>query len=146
MQIFRNLDMVHPILKQCIKKIQTQIIDGHNMPIRLFETGRDHERHNTLIQRGKTKDPISRHLYNLENIPPLYSTAVDYVYYDKKWSWNLRDSTVMAWYVLFGNLVLDVCPELQWSGESRKDVNYCHFELKREIMVLNWEKIPCVLP
>jgi len=99
-----------------------------------------------LINKGKTKDIVSRHLYNLENDPPLYATAIDYVYYDKKWSWNLRDSTTISWYNLFGNLVLDCCPELSWGGFHRKSINYCHFELRYDIVLAKQEEIPCVMP
>jgi len=133
------------VLIQCVRKIQSSIIDANNAPFRLFETGRDHERHDMLIKRGKTKDIISRHLYNLENDPPLYATAIDYVYFDSKWSWNLRDSTISAWYILFGNLVLDICPELQWSGFNRKSVNFCHFQLKAVVIKNNFDLIPCVI-
>lgn len=145
MKIQRSLEMLHPVLAKSIRKIQIEVIDAHNMPMRLFETGRDHERHQILISKGKTKDLASFHLYNLKNIPPLYATAIDYVYFDKKWSWNLRDSTTNAWYILFGNLVLDVCPELKWGGFERKSVNFCHFELKRESIISNLKLIPCVI-
>ena len=67
-----------------------------------------------------------------------------YVFYDEKWSWNLRDSTIMSWYILFGNLVLDLCPELSWRGFNRKNVNYCHFELRQAIIIDNLDKFPCV--
>jgi len=114
--------------------------------MRLFETGRDHSRHEILINKGKTKDLISRHLYNLENDPPLYATAIDYVYYDQKWSWNLRDGTTTAWYILFGNLVLDLCPELKWGAYNRKSVNYCHFELRYAVIQSKLDDTPCVMP
>ena len=146
MKIQRNTDALHPILIGCVKKIQRDILDVHNIPIRLFETGRDHDRHEMLINKGKTKDIVSSHLYNLQNDPPLYATAVDYVYYDKKWSWNLRDDTVLSWYKLFGNLVLDACPELEWKGTSRKAINYCHFALKYDTVILRLNDIPCVVP
>lgn len=146
MKILRTTEMVHPILLDCVSRIQNEVIIKHTTPMRLFETGRTHDRHNTLIQKGKTKDIISRHLFNLENIPPLYATAVDYVYCDDKWSWNLRDSSVTAWYILFGNLVLDACPELSWSGIERKSINYCHFQLKESIIRNNFDKFPCVVP
>lgn len=146
MKILRSQEMCHPILIGCVEKIQTSILNKHNVPMRLFETGRTHDRHNMLIQRGKAREVMSRHLYNLDNDPPLYATAVDYVFYDKKWSWNLRDSTVQSWYILFGNLVLDECPELQWSGMHRKSVNYCHFELRRDVIIDNIDKIQCVVP
>ncbi len=146
MKIQRSTEMLHPILKENIKKIQKEIIDTYNIPIRLFETGRTHSRHQMLLDKGKTKEAISMHLYNLSNTPPLYTTAVDYVVYNGKWSWNLRDSTVSSWYALFGNLVMDICPELIWSGLNRKSVNFCHFELSKESIYSNIEKIPCVVP
>ena len=43
MKIQRSLDTVHPILKECINRIQKEIIDAYSMPFRIFETGRDHE-------------------------------------------------------------------------------------------------------
>jgi len=144
MKIRRSTDMLHPILTDCVRRINSNIIDVYNIPMRLFETGRDHDRHEMLINKGKTKDLISMHLYNLEHKPPLYSTAVEYVYFDTKWSWNLRDSTINSWYILFGNLVLDVCPELKWFGNNRKSVNYCYFELKQDIIISNLKKFPCV--
>lgn len=146
MRIQRNTDMLHPLLKECVLRIQSKIIEPHSIPVRLFETGRTHERHATLIERGKTKDMISGHLYNLQNDPPLYTLAVDYVYYDGKWSWNLRDSSVMAWYSIFGNLVLDTCPELSWGGYSRKSTNYNHFFLRRVAIIENLDRFPCVVP
>lgn len=146
MKIQRSTETLHPSLVKCIRRISTNIIDLHNVPIRLFETGRDHERHAMLLGKGKTKDVVSRHLYNLENDPPLYATAVDYVFYDEKWSWNLRNSTVSAWYILFGNMVLDICPELEWAGQNRRSVNYCHFQLRYNHMLSQIDNIPCVMP
>ena len=145
MKTQRNIDTLHPILKDCVRRIQKNSIDAHNIPIRLFEAGRDHDRHAMLINKGKTKDIVSRHLYNLDNVPPLYATAIDYVYYDKKWSWNLRDSTILSWYNLFGNMVLDICPELNWGRFNRKSINYCHFQLRKEVIFDNLKKIPCVV-
>jgi len=145
MKIQRSLENTHPIMVGCVKKIQKDVIDAHNIPVRLFETGREHERHKMLISKGKTKDIISHHLYNLDNDPPLYATAVDYVFFDSKWSWNLRDLTTNSWYILFGNLVLDACPELQWSGMNRKSVNFCHFELKRATLISHMKEYPCVI-
>jgi len=142
----RTTETCHPVLVTCLERIKKEIIDTHKIPMRVFETGRVHDRHEMLIQRGKTKDIFSRHLFNLENDPPLYATAVDYVYYNGKWSWNLRDSTINAWYDLFGNLVLDLCPELEWSGQNRKSRNYCHFQIRCDILVGNLDKYPCVVP
>lgn len=146
MRVLKDTDSLHPIMVIVNKKIQKDIIEVYNAPFRLFETGRTHDRHDMLLKKGKTKYPISRHLFNLDNTPPLYSTALDFVYYDGKWSWNLRDSTIKAWYVLFGNMVLDICPELEWSGFDRKGTNYCHFQLKEAIIINNLDRIPCVIP
>lgn len=146
MKIQRSTEMMHPIVSDCIEVIQRDVIDAHRMPVRLFESGRVHERHNMLIQRGKTRDIISRHLYNLDNDPPLYATALDYVFYDGRWSWNLRDGSITAWYILFGNLVLDKCPELEWAGQNRKSTNYCHFQLRRDILIDRLDVHPCVVP
>ena len=138
--------MLHPIILSCINRIQSDIIESHNVPMKLFETGRTHDRQQTLIHKGKTKDILSRHTYNLENDPPLYTTAVDYVFYNGRWSWNLRDSTVSLWYQLFGHMVLDICPELEWGGERRKAVNYCHFQLRESALLGELDRYPCVLP
>ena len=146
MKIQRNQKNCHPLLIECIERVNKEILTRHLAPMRLFETDRTHDRHNMLIQRGKTKDVISRHLSNMQNDPPLYCTAIDYVYYDERWSWNLRDGSISAWYILFGNLVLDVCPELEWSGMNRKSVNYCHFQLRRAVIIDKLDKYPCVIP
>ncbi len=146
MKIQRTTETLHPIMIDVVNRVQKEVISKYNIPIRLFETGRDHSRHSTLIQKGKTKDIISRHLYNLDNDPPLYASAIDYVYYDKRWSWNLRDATIMYWFILFGHLVLDACPELEWGGMNRKSTNYCHFQLREEVMVNGLDKYPCVTP
>jgi hypothetical protein len=144
MKIIQEIDILHPLLIESVQRIQKNVINAHRIPIKLFETGRTSERHNALIQKGKTRDAISMHLFNLENDPPLYPIAVDYVYYDGKWSWNLRDSTVQSWYVLFGNLVLDVCNELKWGAYNRKSVNFCHFELRQSVIIDNLDMFPCV--
>lgn len=145
MKIDRSLNTVHPILLSCSMRID-MLIKKHNMPFKLFETGRQPDRHRALINKGKTKDLISRHLYKLENDPVLYCTAFDYVYYDGKWSWNLRNSSIIAWYILFGNLVLDECPELRWFGSQRKSINYCHFQLRKAVIIDNLDKFKCVVP
>jgi hypothetical protein len=145
MQIHRHLEYTHPLINSVIERIEISIIQAHNVPFRLFETSREHARHDILLKKGKTKDIMSAHLYNIENEPPLYCTAFDYVYYDGRWSWNLRDSTVAAWYILFGNLVLDICPELIWKGSHRKNVNYTHFELRSSVIFDNIDKIPCTM-
>lgn len=145
MQIIRSTNMLHPILLNCLNKIQKNVIDAHSVPMRLFETGRTHERHAQLLSKGKTRDVVSGHLFNLDNDPPLYTTSVEYVYYDGKWSWNLRDSTIQSWYYIFGNLVLDECPELEWGGNNRKQTNYCQFTLRYAIIIDKLGEFPCVV-
>ena len=145
MKVLKDTSMLHPILIDVVKRIQAQVIDKHNAPIRLFETGRQHDRQQSLLHKGQTQNIISKHLYDLTLNPPLYATAVDYVYYDERWSWNLRNSTVASWYTVFGNMVLDICPELIWGGCVRKSVNFTHFELREKIIYENIEKYPCLL-
>ena len=144
-QIIKDPEVLHPILQEAIKIIQVDVIAKHNMPFRVFEMGRSAERHQYLISKGKTQDLLSRHLYNFSGDVPLYASAVDFVLYETRWSWNLRDSTVSSWYLLFGNLVLDRCPELEWCGYNRKATNYTHFELKQSVMIDNLDTIPCVV-
>ena len=145
-QVESSLDYLHPILQGVCLRIQTEIIRKHDMPFRLFETGRSRERHQHLLQKGRTQDVFSNHLYDL-SIPesPLYAIAVDFVYYNGNWSWNLRDKTILSWYELFGNLVLDKCPELEWSAMNRKRSNYNHFSLRQLVIEENFDKFPCVL-
>jgi len=145
-KVIKELDMVHPVLVNSIAKIQSEVINKYNAPFRLFETGRDHDRHQFLIIKGRTKDIVSRHLYNLENDPPLYCTAVDYVYFNGEFNWNLRNTTIYHWYVLFGNLVLDACPELNWGGLDRRSTNFNHFYLRRDSIVQAIDEHPCVVP
>lgn len=144
-KIITTLDNTHPILADYIKRIDVNIIKRYNIPMRLFETSRTQARHEMLLNKGKTNDMLSMHLFNPDSDPVKYSLAVDYVYYKNKWSWNLRDNTIRSWYVLFGNLVLDECPELIWAGMKRKSVNYNHFELKRDAALDNYDTIPCVI-
>lgn len=145
-QVQSDLELLHPVLRDICIKIHSQIIIHHNIPMRLFETGRSQERHQHLLDKGKTQNILSKHLYSIENVStPLYAAAVDFVHYNGKWSWNLRDQTVLSWYTLFGNLVLDICPELEWHGHNRKGVNYSHFQLRDEIIVEYLDQYPCIL-
>lgn len=145
-QVQNNIMLLHPILREICLRIQSDVIIKHNMPIRLFETGRSQERHQHLLNKGRTTNIYSKHLYNLKDESNmLYAAAVDFVFYDKKWSWNLRDQTVFSWYFVFGNTVLDNFPQLEWHGTSRKSVNYTHFQLRDEIIVEHMDKYPCVL-
>jgi hypothetical protein len=146
MKVSKDFTTVHPVLIESCLKIQKDIIEKHSFPMRLFELGRTKDRHQALITKGRTKDILSRHLYNLENDPPLYCTAVDYVFYNGAWSWNLRNAVILSWYNLFGYLVLESCPELTWGGLNRRSSNFNHFELRRDIIVDNLDDYPCVVP
>lgn len=143
-KVIRDLGVLHPLLKQAHHKIQQLVIDEYNMPIRLFETGRTQDRHAVMLKKGRETSFISPQVFNLENDPPLYATGLSYVYFDKRWSWNLRDACVMSWYLLFGNLVLDSCPEIRWGGVRRKNINYTFFYLSEDVVFENIKKYPCV--
>ena len=145
MKIHRTTEYSHPILIDCINKIEKDVLQKYNAPFKIFETARTHERNRNLIAKGKTNSVMNTHLFDLRNDPPLYATAVDYVYFNGKWSWNLRDATITAWYKLFGNLVLDVCPELYWKGTNRRSMNLTHFELRQIVILDSIDKIPCVV-
>jgi len=143
MKVCRSYEAVHPLLVSIHKRIQKDVIDAYSMPFRLFETSRDNARHQDLLNKGRTKDLLSGHLFNIENDPPHYAVALDYVYYDKKWSWNIRNATVRQWYKLFGHLVLDACPELTWGGMDRNSTNYNHFQLRQSVVIDNLDEYPC---
>jgi len=145
MKVLKDTSMLHPLLIGIVDRIQLQVIDKHNAPVRLFETGRQHDRHQAMLYKGTTQSVISRHLYDLTLTPPLYATAIDYVYFNERWSWNLRDATVASWYNVFGHSVLDICPELLWGGLNRKSGNFTHFELRESVIYDNIEKYPCLL-
>lgn len=143
-KIIKDLRVVHPLLKTAHHRIQKEVIDAYNIPMRLFETGRTTERHMQLVNKGKENSLISPFIFNLESDPILYSTALSYVYFDQKWSWNLRDGTIRYWYLLFGNLILDECPELEWGANNRKNQNFSLFSLNSVTVNSNQNKIPCV--
>jgi len=145
-KVLRSKEMLHPIVLECIDRIYKEVIQAHSMPFALFETGRSKDRHQALLDKGRTRTAICRHRFNLTTDPPLYATAVDFVYFNGKWSWNIRDTTIKSWYFLFGNMVLDVCPELKWGGTDRKNTNYTHFELRREVLLDALDRYPCVAP
>ena len=81
----------------------------------------------------------------MEYDPPLYATAIDYVFYDEKWSWNMRNQTTLSWYQLFGNIVLDTCPILEWGGQDRKNTNYNHFVLNDSVIEEMIDIYPCTV-
>lgn len=145
-QVTSDLKYLHPLLIESCLNIQNSVIRKHAMPFRLFETGRSSERHQHLLTKGRTQDILSNHLYDFTTPDnPLYAIAVDFVYFDGKWSWNLRDKSILSWYTLFGNLVLDTCPELEWSEMNRKRSNLNHFSLRASVIEDNFDKYPCIL-
>ena len=144
-KVIRDTSMLHPLLVLSLRKIKRDVIDKYKMPFALFETGRTHERQQMLISKGRTHAPVSKHVFNLESTPPLYAIAADIVYFDGRWSWNIRDTSIKSWYILLGNISLDVCPELKWGGMNRKSTNYTHFELRELIIRQNLDKYPCIL-
>ena len=52
MQINRDFNHTHPALISSIKKIQKEIIDSHNFPMKIFETSRNQERQTFLLEKG----------------------------------------------------------------------------------------------
>lgn len=136
MSIIRDPNVLDPRMRDCVDRIQSNIIDVHNMPIQLFETGRTSDRQRMLFSHGKAQSAISEHLFDLEAKPPIFATAMCYVYLDPEtggWSWNFRSNKVKAAYYFFGELVLDFCPELEWAGYWRTAVDYTFFRLRPDI-------------
>lgn len=136
-QILRDVKLLHPIAQDCHSRIQKQIIEKYSVPFRLFETGRLIERQAVLVRKGKSTTLVSRHFFRIDTTPKVLSTAIDYVYYQGYWSWDLRRATVKAWYELFGELVLDLCPELEWGRYDRSRADYNHFQLRQDILDSN---------
>lgn len=131
--VIRSLEYLHPVLRAEIRKVQKDVIDLHRAPFRVFETARTPERQMALAQKGKARTLISRYVFDLDADPPLYSTAVNFVYYTNRWSWDLRNRTIKRWYELFGELVLDECPSLVWAGNWRHNEDYSYFELSQDV-------------
>ena len=67
--VMRSTEMLHPLLVGIVARIQSNVIEKHSLPLRLFETGRLNERHSKLLLKGKSRDPISPHLFNLLKFP-----------------------------------------------------------------------------
>lgn len=136
-KILRDKKYLHPKLAQAVTVIERELIERHQMPFRLFETGRSLMRQKYLVDRGLDNSMGSAHL--IEKGVLEVTGAVDFVFFENAWSWNLRNQTVLRWYQLFGELVVNLCPELWWAGHSRMYIDYTHFELRREIY--NWRKV-----
>lgn len=133
----RSVNVLHPVLQGVVPVVQREIIDLHNIPMRLFETGRTLARQQELVGKKKERTLVSRYLYDLDRTPPLYSTAVGYVFYDEGWSWNIRNLLIRRWFELFGELVMDrFADRLEWGGYWRRYVDYTYFQLKRSVSAL----------
>lgn len=128
----RDLELLHPNLRESVHIIQEEIIGRHRAPFKVFETGRLMERQKFLLGKRKARSAFSRHFYSFETDVKCYSTAVDFVYYDTRWSWDIRSTLVRRWYQLFGELVLTRCSNLEWGGYWRQGVNYTHFQLNQK--------------
>lgn len=133
-QILRDTKLLHPILREAHSQVQQQVIEKHRAPFRLFETGRLIERQASLVRKGKAPSLTSRHFFRIDTEPKVLSTAIVYVFYSGRWSWDLRSATVKAWYQLFGELVLDLCPDLFWGGYRRNNVDYTYFEIRQAVL------------
>lgn len=128
--VIRDIEVLHPVLQNCVERIKKGVIERHSAPFRLFETGRTPSRQESLYKKGKVLSLDSQQFFDVEADPPQYATGFNYVYFDGDgWSWNVRDAKIKAWYMLFGELVLDICPEVRWGGYDRKGVDYTYFEL-----------------
>jgi hypothetical protein len=132
-KVHRELKLLHPILQKYALSIQRELLDNYNMPFRLFETGRSFARQTKLVEAGQANSMMSLHFYNLEVDPPVFARAMSYVYYDGRWSWNIRDIRIRRWMQLFGELVLDLCPGLEWGGYYRIRQDYTYFQLLDQV-------------
>lgn len=131
--VLRDQEYLHPTLREEVKRIQREVIERHRAPFRIFETARTAERQMDLIKKRKQRTLVTRYLMDLNSAPPIYSTAVNYVYYTSRWSWDLRDMKIKRWYQLFGELVLDLCPKLEWAGYWRSNIDYTNFQIKQAV-------------
>ena len=129
-RIIRDLDYLHPELREIVAAIDEHVIVPHRVPIRLFETARTEERQLSLVRMRKANTVITRFVFNLDQSPPVYSTAVSYVHFVDRWSWDLRTRLIKRWYELFGELVIDLFGDrLFWGGDRRVGEDLTYFEL-----------------
>jgi hypothetical protein len=134
-QIIRTFEYVHPILSECAQKIDELIIKPYNVPFAVFETARTYDRQRELYLQNRARGLQSRHLFDMSKVPLEYATAIHYVYIVQgRWSWNVRDLTIRRWWQLFGEMVLDICKEIEWGGTWRKNQDYAHFQLKQSVI------------
>lgn len=134
-QALRDVELLHPVLRDHMVTIQRDVIARHSMPFRLFETGRTKERQADMVEKRRERTLITQQFFDLDRDPPLYSTGFNLVYYVRRWSWDVRNRRILAWYQLLGELVLDAVPDLEWAGYWRSCSNYTYFQLRRSVLV-----------
>jgi hypothetical protein len=135
---YRAVNVLHPVLQKIVPVIQREIIDPHNIPMRIFETGRTVARQQELVTKKKARTLVSRYIYDLGCSPALYSSAISYVFYDTSWSWNIRNLLIRRWFELFGELVMDQFSDrLEWGGYWRRHVDYTYFQVRQSWLELS---------
>lgn len=107
-------------------EVINNLIEEHEMPFHVFETGRTIERQKLLVEQRKERALITDLYFSLDK-PIKLSTAIKIVYYKDHWSWDIRNSTIKAWYLLLGELTLDSTNDIGWGGTWRKHQDYTHF-------------------
>lgn len=132
-QIIRETDYLHPLMRAAVQTIQRDVIERHRLPFRLFETARTPARQLSLYNKRKVRTLASYFYFDLKGDPVIHSTAVCFVHFTDRWSWDIRTRTTKRWYELFGELVLDACPDLDWAGNWRSNIDYTHFQLKQAV-------------
>lgn len=141
-QVLRDPELLHPVLREHVASIQREVIERHSMPFKLFETGRTRERQADLVEKRRARTLVSRQFFDLDRDPELYSTGFNLVHFSRRWSWDVRNRTIVAWYQLLGELVLDLVPDLEWAGYWRSCSDYTFFQLRHSVLVREGIVIP----
>lgn len=141
-KVLRDPELLHPILRAHIEHIQREVIERHSLPFRLFETGRTRERQADLVEKRRARTLVSRQFFDLDRDPPLYATGFNFVYFSQRWSWDVRNRTIVAWYQILGELSLDLVPDLEWAGYWRSCSDYTFFQLRHSVLVREGIVIP----
>jgi len=141
-QVLRDVELLHPILRGHIEHIQHEVIERHSMPFRLFETGRTRERQADLVEKRRARTLVSRQFFDLDREPALYSTGFNLVHFSRRWSWDVRNRTIVAWYQILGELVLDLVSDLEWAGYWRSCSDYTFFQLRHSVLLREGIVIP----
>jgi len=141
-QVLRDPELLHPILREHVAHIQREVIERHSMPFKLFETGRTRERQADLVEKRRARTLVSRQFFDVEREPPLYSTGFNLVHFSRRWSWDVRNRTIVSWYQILGELVLDLVPDLEWAGYWRSCSDYTFFQLRHAVLVREGIVIP----